>query len=167
MEKVYSYSETPQGKSQSQRMTTCRMNLGLNTGKKFYEKYSKGRFSYAQYQKYERGERLLNNKAAMLYASIFGVDWEWLKNGDDDVNYIQKPINKINDINIEHLKNVIICIEKFISETNRSWKPEVKANVIVTIYVETLNEPSEIKIAKIYEFTKLLAKHAEIKEVAG
>jgi len=82
MEKINN-SNTPEGKAQAKRLVDCRLKLGCTSAKDFYEKYSNGLFSYQQYQKYESGERLLGSKAAMLYSSIFNVDWEWLKNGDE------------------------------------------------------------------------------------
>lgn len=81
MEKAINYANTPEGKSQSKRLVDCRLKLGCVNAKMFFEKFSQGRFSYPQYQKYESGERLLSKKASMLYANIFGVDWEWLQKG--------------------------------------------------------------------------------------
>lgn len=82
MDKIINFSNTAEGKAQSKRLVDCRFKLGCPNAKVFFEKYSQGRFSYPQYQKYESGERLLSKKAAMLYAEIFDVDWEWLKDGD-------------------------------------------------------------------------------------
>lgn len=83
-----SYAYTPEGKSQSKRMVESRLALGCTSAKDFYNKYGKGKldgkdlFSYPQYQKYESGERLLGQKAAILFAQIFNVNWEWLKFGE-------------------------------------------------------------------------------------
>lgn len=82
MDKILNYADTPEGKAQSERLVRARFELGCNSAKEFVEKYSDNRFSYTQYQKYESGERLLSKKAAMLYATIFNINWEWLKNGD-------------------------------------------------------------------------------------
>ena len=79
MDKIINFSNTAEGKAQSKRLVDCRFKLGCPNAKVFFEKYSQGRFSYPQYQKYESGERLLSKKAAILYAGIFDVDWEWLK----------------------------------------------------------------------------------------
>lgn len=82
MDKTSNFSNTPAGKAQAKRLVDRRLALGCNNAKDFYDKYNKGMFSYPQYQKYESGERLLSKKAAILYSSIFNVDWEWLKDGD-------------------------------------------------------------------------------------
>ena len=82
MSDVVNYSQTTQGKEQSKRIIECRLALGCKSAKDFFDKYSKGRFSYPQYQKYESGERLLSAKSAVLYGLIFNCNPDWLRFGD-------------------------------------------------------------------------------------
>lgn len=88
------FSNTPKGKIQAKKMIDCRLELGCNSARDFFDKFSKGRFSYTQYQKYESGERLLNKKSAILYANIFNKNWEWLLS-DDDASEIKKQDDMI------------------------------------------------------------------------
>ncbi len=69
---------------QAGRMIESRLKLGCRDAMDFYKKFSDGGllFSYPKYQKHESGERPLNEKSALTYARIFGVDWRWLLNGD-------------------------------------------------------------------------------------
>lgn len=111
MEKIINYSNTKEGKEQSRRLVDCRLNLGYQNARAFFEKYGQEQdlFSYSQYQKYESGERLLSKKAAMLYAKIFGVDWEWLKNGDTYNHALSEPADCTNLIKIDVLDVVACC----------------------------------------------------------
>lgn len=111
-----SFANTPEGKEQAKRLTECRLALGCLSAKDFFNQYNKGLFSYPQYQKYESGERLLGRKAAILFAKIFNVDWEWLQNGtpaddeefknmSDDEKEIVRNYRKFKKIqNIEDTK---------------------------------------------------------------
>lgn len=74
-------SQTLQGKEQSKRLIELRLALGCRSAKEFFDKYSNGRFSYPQYQKYESGERLLSAKSAILYSLIFKCDPDYLRFG--------------------------------------------------------------------------------------
>lgn len=90
MEKTINFANTVEGKAQSKKLVDCRLKLGCATAKDFYDKFNNGIFSYSQYQKYESGERLLSKKAAMLYANIFNVDWEWLKGNVQQIKEIYR-----------------------------------------------------------------------------
>lgn len=119
-----SYANTPEGKAQSKRLIECRLELGYNSAKEFYDNESKGRFSYPQYQKYESGERLLSRKAAILYAQIFKKDWEWLQYGkqaekaiahEDFSNLSEEEKNLIRNFRKSHTANNSTTSEKQVS----------------------------------------------------
>ena len=98
-----SFANTPEGKAQPKRLTECRLALGCKSAKDFFNRYSNGLFSYPQYQKYESGERLLARGAAILYAKIFNVDYEWLQNGSQS-----EPKEEIilNEEEKEYIRNL-------------------------------------------------------------
>lgn len=131
MEKTISYADTPAGKAQAQRIITCRLKMGCSNAKTFFDKYSNGNFSYPQYQKYESGERLLSKKAAILYASIFGVDWEWLKDGDSnrqnlsDNDKLKMISSKTDNVKINILDVKACCgsgIDNFAEKSIGCWQ---------------------------------------------
>ncbi len=101
-----SFANTPQGKAQAKRLVECRLALGCTSAMDFYNRYGKGKsqdgkdlFSYPQYQKYESGERLLSQKAAIQFAQIFKKDWEWLQNGEIELNtpQISEDFSNLSD----------------------------------------------------------------------
>lgn len=138
------YSETPEGKAQAERMFKCRLKKGCASAKDFFEKFSNGNFSYPQYQKYESGERPLSFKAAMMYADLFGVNWEWLKDGKGDTAEEKNCSNSDNNILSDKTENLLIKIikqvEDFGEKNKGAFSAEQKARLINFLYQELSRE---------------------------
>ena len=127
--------------AQSQRMVQCRLDLGCRDAMQFFKRYAdEGRlFSYPKYQKHESGERPLNEKSAMLYASIFKVDWKWLLNGGQAGD----------TVNLEVVDAVACCGNGIVN---------FNTNVIGT---------HTISLAAFKELTPVPAEHIKILKVVG
>ena len=92
------FSNTPEGKAQSERLINCRIALGHKNAYDFYLAYGQNgdAFSYPAWQKYESGERLLSAKAAVKFATILNKDADWLRFGDVTDNSV-----KIDVLNVQ------------------------------------------------------------------
>lgn len=159
MDKMPNYANTPEGRAQAKRLTECRIKLGCGNAKIFFEQYSQGRFSYTQYQKYESGERLLSPKAAILYASIFNVDWEWLQKGDSALevkNFVsaQLPSNILDDI-----FEILETVDFWLKQNKKELDWESKKLLIKSLYEETVKMPQEERRANIISLTNFLMKN--------
>lgn len=159
------FRDTKLGKIQSSKMVLCRKKLGFKTAMDFWEAKSTDDngnllFSYQKYAKHENGERKLNTKSAAIYADLFKVDPSWLLAADEgessktDLEISEPTESKDTEpvITAEIVNMVVLAIEEYLEETNRSLKPVLKAELISGLCEKAVSIAAPERQAKIIEF---------------
>lgn len=163
------FRDTKHGRLQSSRMVLSRKKLGFKTAMEFWEACSIDEngnqlFSYQKYAKHENGERKLNTKSAAIYADIFHVEPDWLlgEDGGSTTEINTETTEQIESnqpvITAEIVNKVVLTIEEYLDETNRSLKPILKAELISGLCEMAASTATPERKAKIIEFADFYIK---------